>query len=87
MSESSESNSTMSFEPNKIPPKAFNTPDTVPPVVGKKSPAAQVRPPVLPDCADKKYPLTGLLLTFNLASLTESEVNLFSLTVLSLYRI
>ena len=39
---------------------------------------------MLPDCADKKYPLTGLLLTFNLDSLTESDVNLFSLTVLSL---
>ena len=39
---------------------------------------------MLPDCADKKYPLTGLLLTFNLASLTESDVNLASDTVLSL---
>ena len=45
---------------------------------------AQVRPPVLPDCADKKYPLTGLLLTFNLASLTASDCNLASDTVLSL---
>ena len=44
----------------------------------------QVKPPVSPDCADKKYPLTGLLLTFNLASLTASDVNLASVTVLSL---
>ena len=39
---------------------------------------------MLPDCADKKYPLTGLLLTFNLDSLTESDVSLASDTVLSL---
>ena len=31
--------------------------------------AAHVSPPVLPDCADKKYPFTGLLLTFNLLRL------------------
>ena len=36
--------------------------------------AAHVSPPVLPDCADKKYPFTGLLLTFNFASLTVSSL-------------
>ena len=36
--------------------------------------AAHVSPPVLPDCADKKYPFTGLLLTFNFSSLTVSSL-------------
>ena len=36
--------------------------------------AAHVSPPVLPDCADKKYPFTGLLLTCNFASVTVSSL-------------
>ena len=32
--------------------------------------SAQVKPPVLPDCACRKYPFVGLLLTFKFASST-----------------
>ena len=32
--------------------------------------AAQVKPPVFPDCAVKTYPFVGVLLTFKLASST-----------------
>ena len=39
---------------------------------GNASTSAQVIPPVLPDCADKKYPLLGVLLTLRLASSTTS---------------
>ena len=36
--------------------------------------AAHVSPPLFPDCADRKYPFTGLLLTFNFSSLTVSSL-------------
>ena len=48
-----------------------------------KSTAAQYSPPDCPDCACKNFPLTGEFPTFNLDSLTESVVNLASLTELS----
>ena len=36
--------------------------------------AAHVSPPVFPDCAERKYPFTGLLLTYNFSSLTVSSL-------------
>ena len=36
--------------------------------------AAHVSPPLLPDWAERKYPFTGLLLTFNFTSLTVSSL-------------
>ena len=36
--------------------------------------AAHVSPPLFPDCAERKYPFTGLLLTFSFTSLTVSSL-------------
>ena len=49
-----------------------------------KSTVSQYSPPDCPSCACKNFPLVGEFPTFNLASLTESDVNLASFTVLSL---
>jgi len=46
--------------------------------------AAQVKPPELPDWADKKYPLVGVLDTFNFSSLTTFDWSIASVTVLLL---